>query len=278
LPPTILDVRRRLDVDLVRRKLVDSRELAQDAIASGRVLVSGSIVMKSSYQVDAGQAVELVGPGPRFVGRGGEKLEGALEHFGIDVTGCTALDAGASTGGFTDCLLQRGASRVVAVDVGHGQLHERLRADDRVESHERMNIRTVKPVDLGGRRFNPIVGDLSFISLRAVAPSLVELAEPAADIVMLVKPQFEAQRHEVAKGKGIIKDPDIWERALVSVARAFLSVGAVMMDVMRSPITGADGNVEFLLRLKVGGRAESDDVLDDRSYAKIRAVISGATS
>lgn len=276
LPPTIFDVRRRLDVDLVRRKLVDSREQAQDAIAGGRVLVSGSIVTKSSYQVDAGQPVELVGPGPRFVGRGGEKLEGALERFGIDVTGCTALDAGASTGGFTDCLLQRGASHVVAVDVGHGQLHERLRSDERVESHERMNIRTVKPADLGGRRFNPIVGDLSFISLRAVAPSLVELAEPAADIVMLVKPQFEAQRHEVAKGKGIIKDPDVWERALVSVARAFLSVGAVMMDVMCSPITGADGNVEFLLRLKVSDGAESDDVLDDRCYAKIRAVISAA--
>jgi 23S rRNA (cytidine1920-2'-O)/16S rRNA (cytidine1409-2'-O)-methyltransferase len=246
-------MRRRLDVDLVRRALVESREQAQDAIASGRVLVSGAIVTKPAYQVDAGQPVELVGPGPRFVGRGGEKLDGALEHFGIDVTEMVGLDAGASTGGFTDCLLQRGAARVVAIDVGHGQLHERLRADDRVENRERVNIRTLSPSDLGGRQFPIVVADLSFISLRTVAPALVGLAAPQADLVVLVKPQFEAARAEAAKGKGVIKDPAVWDRALSGAAAAFLSVGAVMMGVMRSPITGADGNVEFLQWLKVTG-------------------------
>ncbi len=221
--------------------------------------------MKPSHQVDAGQPVELVGPGPRFVGRGGEKLDGALEHFGIDVTGLVGLDAGASTGGFTDCLLQRGAHHVVAIDVGHGQLHERLRADSRVENRERVNIRTLSPGDLGGRRFPIVVADLSFISLRTVAPALVGLAAPAADLVVLVKPQFEAARAEAAKGKGVIKDPAVWDRALSGAAAAFLSVGAVMMGVMRSPITGADGNVEFLQWLKATGEAVSDASASQRA-------------
>jgi 23S rRNA (cytidine1920-2'-O)/16S rRNA (cytidine1409-2'-O)-methyltransferase len=158
-------MRRRLDVDLVRRGLCASREQAQEAISLGRVLVRGAIASKPSHQVDDSEPIELVGDGPRFVGRGGEKLDGALDRFGVDVTGVHALDAGASTGGFTDCLLQRGAEHVVAIDVGHGQLHERLRADDRVENHERVNVRTLSPVDLDGRRFPLIVADLSFISL-----------------------------------------------------------------------------------------------------------------
>ncbi len=272
-------MRRRLDVDLVRRGLVASREQAQDAILASRVMVSGSLVTKSSYQVDAGQPVELVGPGPRFVGRGGEKLDAALERFSIDVSGCTALDAGASTGGFTDCMLQRGATAVVAVDVGHGQLHERLRADDRVENHERVNIRTIAPADLGDRRFHIIVGDLSFISLKTVAPSLVALCGVGAHLVLLVKPQFEAARAEVAKGKGVIKDPQVWERAITTVAVKFLSLGAVMMDVMRSPITGADGNVEFLIHLLHAPDAQLSDTqpgdtqLGDTQLAMIQSVL-----
>jgi 23S rRNA (cytidine1920-2'-O)/16S rRNA (cytidine1409-2'-O)-methyltransferase len=242
-------VRRRLDVDLVRRGLCSTRELAQEAIGSGRVLVRGAVASKPSHQVDDSEPVELVGNGPRFVGRGGEKLDGALEHFGIDVTGIVALDAGASTGGFTDCLLQRGARSVVAVDVGHGQLHERLRADARVENHERVNVRTLSPADLGGRRFALIVADLSFISLRAVAASLVGLCAPDGQLVVLVKPQFEARRSEVSRGKGVVKDPAVWLRSLIGVRDAFTEAGAVMMGAMGSPLRGTDGNVEFLVHV-----------------------------
>src|SRR4051812_18567969 len=157
--------------------------------------------------VDPGEAVEVLGPSPRFVSRGGEKLDAALERFAIDVTGLRALDAGASTGGFTDCLLQRGAAHVVAVDVGYGQLHERLRADPRVTVAERTNIRAFEldpPADV-------VVADLSFISLGAVAPALVGAnARVGADVVVLVKPQFEAGRAEVSKGHGVVREPDVW--------------------------------------------------------------------
>jgi 23S rRNA (cytidine1920-2'-O)/16S rRNA (cytidine1409-2'-O)-methyltransferase len=245
-------MRRRLDVELVRRGLCTSREQAQEAISLGRVLVRGARASKASHQVDDAEPVELTGPGPRFVGRGGEKLDGALDRFGISVTGLTVLDAGASTGGFTDCVLQRGAAAVVAVDVGHGQMHERLRADPRVENHERMNVRTLQTADLDGRRFPMIVADLSFISLRSVAPSLVALCAEGATLVVLVKPQFEAKRAEVSKHRGIVKDPLVWERSLLGVIEAFVAAGAAMMGVMVSPITGTDGNVEFLLHLQVG--------------------------
>jgi 23S rRNA (cytidine1920-2'-O)/16S rRNA (cytidine1409-2'-O)-methyltransferase len=262
-------MRRRLDVDLVRRGLCVSREQAQEAISLGRVHVRGAVASKASHQVDDSEPVELVGPGPRFVGRGGEKLDGALDRFGLDVSDLIALDAGASTGGFTDCLLQRGAKHVVAVDVGHGQLHERLRADQRVENHERMNLRTTKPQDLGGRHFELIVGDLSFISLRALAPALVGLSAEPANLVLLVKPQFEATRVEVSKGRGIVRDAAIWERSLLGVADAFRQLEATMMGVMVSPITGTDGNVEFLQWLVVGGSVE-------RTEAESAAAISRA--
>jgi 23S rRNA (cytidine1920-2'-O)/16S rRNA (cytidine1409-2'-O)-methyltransferase len=252
-------MRRRLDVDLVRRGLCPSREQAQEAISLGRVLVRGAIASKPSHQVDDSEPIELVGDGPRFVGRGGEKLDGALDFFGIDVNGVKALDAGASTGGFTDCLLQRGAEHVVAIDVGHGQLHERLRADDRVENHERVNVRTLSPVDLDGRRFPLIVADLSFISLRSVALSLIGLATPDGQLVVLIKPQFEAKRVEVSKHKGVVKDPTVWERTVLGVIDAFSAAGAAMMGVMISPIRGTDGNVEFLGHFVVGKTVPVDE-------------------
>jgi 23S rRNA (cytidine1920-2'-O)/16S rRNA (cytidine1409-2'-O)-methyltransferase len=214
--------------------------------------------------VDAAEPVELLGPPPRFVGRGGEKLDAALDHFGIDVTGARALDAGASTGGFTDCLLQRGAASVVAVDVGYGQLHERLRADARVRNLERTNIRTLEPADLGDA-FEIVVADLSFISLRTVLGALVGLAGPGADLVLLVKPQFEAGREEAARGRGVIREPAVWGRVLQEVRAASLSRGAAMMELMPSPITGAEGNVEFLAHCRAGAgeaSAVSDDALD----------------
>lgn len=197
--------------------------------------------------VASGEAVEVTGPAPRFVSRGGDKLDAALDHFAVDVAGRHALDAGASTGGFTDCLLQRGASGVTALDVGYGQLHERLRADPRVTVVERTNVRHYA----AAAPFRVVVADLSFISLTTVAPALLgDNAAPGADVVVLVKPQFEAGRAEASRGKGVVRDPEVWRRALVEVLGALEARGAAMMGVMVSPLTGAGGNVEFLAHLR----------------------------
>ncbi len=233
----------------MRRGLVPSRQAAREAIDAGRVTVSGASAAKPARLVAPDEPVVVTGDPPRFVSRGGEKLAGALARFAIDPTGRRALDAGSSTGGFTDCLLQHGAARVVAVDVGYGQLHERLRADDRVEVHERTNVRDLAPGDLGAP-FPLVVADLSFISLRAVLDSLVGLAAPGADLVLLVKPQFEAGRAEASRGRGVIRDPDVWRRVLDDVVDALRGRGAAIMGAMVSPITGADGNVEFLLHAR----------------------------
>lgn len=250
-----MNARRRLDADLVRRGLVDSRSTARDLIDQRRVLVNGAIAEKSSRQVAPGDQLLISGPPPRFVGRGALKLDHALDVFEIDVTGMRALDAGASTGGFTDCLLQRGALHVVAVDVGHGQLHERLRSDDRVTSLERTNVRSID-VDAIGGPVDIVVGDLSFISLRLVIGPLASVCQPGATMVLLVKPQFEAGRHEVGRGRGIITDPVVWERVRCEVADAFVDAGCTVLGWTESPITGADGNHEFLLHAtapSVGG-------------------------
>ena len=211
--------------------------------------VGGAPALKAARLVAPHEPVEVAGDPPPYVSRGGEKLAGALDGFGIDPAGRRALDAGASTGGFTDCLLQRGAARVVAVDVGHGQLHERLRADPRVEVHERTNLRDLAAGDLGDP-FDLVVADLSFISLRTVAANLVDLAAPGADLVLLVKPQFEAGRQEASRGRGVIREPAVWRRALEGVSDALQGHGAAIMDVMVSPKTGAEGNVEFLLHAR----------------------------
>ncbi len=249
--------RRRLDAELVRRELTTSRTEAQHLIGANRVLVNGSVADKSSRQVSPADAVVVSGPPARFVGRGGEKLHGALADFGLDVAGLRALDAGASTGGFTDCLLQRGAREVIAVDVGHGQLHERLRADARVINLERTNIRHITTDAIGGP-VDIVVGDLSFISLRLVIPPLVAVCQPEASMVLLVKPQFEAGRSEVSKGRGIITDPAIHERVKAEVADAFVEAGCTIRGWTRSPITGADGNVEFLIHA-LAPHAEGSD-------------------
>jgi 23S rRNA (cytidine1920-2'-O)/16S rRNA (cytidine1409-2'-O)-methyltransferase len=203
------------------------------------------------------------GEGPRFVGRGGEKLAAALDRFGVTVDGSRALDAGASTGGFTDCLLQYGARCVVAVDVGYGQLHERLRADPRVRSVERTNVRDLVPGDLGPP-FDVVVADLSFISLRTVLAPLLEQAAPGAHLVLLVKPQFEAGREEAARARGVISDPAVWWRVLDEVLIALRAAGAAIMGAMVSPLTGADGNVEFLVHARA---ATATDVGHTANYA-----------
>ncbi len=195
------------------------------------------------------------------MGRGGEKLDAALERFAVPVEGRRALDAGASTGGFTDCLLQRGAASVVTVDVGYGQLHERLRADPRVEVRERTNVRSLRPDDLGGP-VDLAVADLSFISLRTVLPVLVPLVVPGGDLVVLVKPQFEAGRREAARGAGVVRDPAVWRRVLAEVSDVAAAQGADRMGVMPSPLTGADGNVEFLLHARRPSGAPADRPLD----------------
>ena len=217
--------------------------------------VGGAPTNKPARLVAAGDPIVVLGPGPRFVSRGGDKLDAALDRFAIDVTEARALDAGASTGGFTDCLLQRGASEVVAVDVGYGQLHERLRADARVRNVERTNLRDASLADLGAP-FDVAVADLSFISLGKVLGSITDACRPAAPMVVLVKPQFEAGRTEAAKGHGVIADPAIWRRVLDEVITAWRGCGAVIMGCMVSPLLGADGNVEFLLAARAPARAD----------------------
>jgi len=237
----------------VRRGLVASRAQAADAIAAGRVTVAGATADKPSRLVAPSEPVELLGPPPRFVGRGGEKLEGALAAFpGIEVAGRRALDAGASTGGFTDCLLQRGAREVVAVDVGHGQLHPRLRADPRVVVRERTDVRALDPAAIGGP-VDLVVADLSFISLRSVLDALLRLVVPGGPLVLLVKPQFEAGRAEASRGRGVVRDPEVHARVRAEVDGALQARGAAIMGWMTSPLRGADGNVEFFVAARAPG-------------------------
>jgi 23S rRNA (cytidine1920-2'-O)/16S rRNA (cytidine1409-2'-O)-methyltransferase len=257
----------------VRRGLASSREAARSFVLDGAVLVSGVVAEKPARLVDPAEPIVVAGPGPRFVGRGGEKLDAALDHFGIDVRGRRALDVGASTGGFTDCLLQRGAAGVVAVDVGRSQLHERLRDDRRVTSRERTDIRDLSADDAGGR-FDLVVADVSFISLRSVAaPVLERLAAPVADVVVLVKPQFEAGRQIVAKGRGVVRDPGVWTQVLTDVGSALVSHGAAMMGIMVSPLTGADGNVEFLAHLKTGAAETATSSLSDMAAGAVAGAV-----
>jgi 23S rRNA (cytidine1920-2'-O)/16S rRNA (cytidine1409-2'-O)-methyltransferase len=219
-------------------------------VRAGRVLVGGAVVERPARLVSSADPVVVDAPPARFVGRGGLKLDAALDRFGLQVVGRRALDAGASTGGFTDCLVQRGVALVVAVDVGRGQLHPRLRSDPRVCCLERTNIRTATLDQLGGERFGLTVADLSFISLRSVAPTLVSVTEVGGDLVVLVKPQFECGRAAATRGRGVIRDPGQWRGAVAAVVSALRDQGAVMMGVMPSPLTGADGNVEFLAHLR----------------------------
>ncbi len=228
-----------------------TRPQAAALIDQGLVLVSGTVADKPARLVAPSEPIELLGSGPRFVSRGGDKLDAALTRFDIDVAGLRALDAGASTGGFTDCLLQRGASSVTAVDVGRGQLHERLSRDPRVDSRERLDIRDVGLDTVGGSPVGVVTADLSFISVVRAVPVLVgEVVLPGAPVVLLVKPQFEAGRSEASRGKGVIRDPAVHRRTLDEVAVALVDAGAVIMGAMPSPITGSAGNIEFLIHAR----------------------------
>ncbi len=246
-----MSTRRRLDLELVRRQLVSGRTVAREMIGAGRVTVDGAPATKASRMVSAGEAVVVAGPPQRFVSRGGRKLEAALAGFGLDPDGMRAIDVGSSTGGFTDCLLQHGAASVVALDVGRGQLHQRLRVDLRVDVHERTNVRGIDGASVGAP-FDLLVSDLSFISLRTVMADLVGLVPDGAPLVLLAKPQFEAGKAEVDRGSGVIRDRAVWEQVLIEVERSVRAHGAAIIGGMASPITGADGNVEFLLHVVAG--------------------------
>ena len=239
-------VRRRLDVELVRRGLAESRTSAARLISDARVRVRGMPATSAARRVDADTPITVVTDGPQYVSRGGVKLAGALDAFGLDVSGRVALDAGASTGGFTDCLLQRGAARVHAVDVGRGQLAWSLRHDPRVVLYERTNVRTLD-ADRLGEHVSIVVADLSFISLRTVAPALLACATGDAEFVLLVKPQFEAGPARVGRG-GIVRDPATHAAVLEEVTAGLAAAGLFVTAVVPSPIHGADGNREFLAR------------------------------
>jgi len=250
-PPARRRSKVRLDQLLVDRGLAVSRERARALILAGEVLVDGRQAPKAGAALDPGVSVALVKPDHPYVSRGGLKLAHALDHFGLAVTNCHALDIGASTGGFTHVLLTRGATRVVAVDVGHGQLAWSLRTDPRVIVLERVNARTLLPSQLpeGYRSFEIITVDVSFISLRLVLPALAPLLKPDGVLVALVKPQFEAGRDEVGKG-GIVRDSAVHDRVVAEVAAAAEGLGLRVAGIIASPILGADGNREFLMLLQ----------------------------
>ncbi|MBD0324923.1 MAG: TlyA family RNA methyltransferase [Pyrinomonadaceae bacterium] len=239
--------RERVDKLLVERGLATSRTKAQALVMAGVVLVNEQRVEKPSEMIEQGASLRVKGegdPASRYVGRGGLKLEAALEKFGVEVSGLTCLDVGASTGGFTDCLLQHGARRVVAVDVGHNQLDWRLRQDKRVEAREGVNARYLKEEDFA-EKFELAVMDVSFISATKVLPAVVPLLTAGGRIITLIKPQFEVGRGEVGKG-GIVQDPLKHRRVVEEVNAAAENLGLAVHGVIESPVRGADGNLEFL--------------------------------
>ncbi len=241
-PPRI-----RLDRLLVERGLAPSRERAQALVLGGHVRVAGQPAGKPGGEVPADVPLEVVSDDLPFVSRGGLKLAHALDHFAFDPTGHVALDVGASTGGFSDCLLQRGARRVLAVDVGYGQLAWKLRQDPRVFLLERQNVRTLAAEQLPERP-TMAVSDVSFISLRLVLPKLAELLPPGAPAIVLIKPQFEVGKGQVGKG-GVVRDPALRALAVADVLAAAAALGFRTEPVVPSPILGPAGNVEFLARL-----------------------------
>jgi 23S rRNA (cytidine1920-2'-O)/16S rRNA (cytidine1409-2'-O)-methyltransferase len=257
-------VRRRLDAELVRRELARSREHASQLIADGRIRVGGQRATKPATQVETGAAIVVAeaGAGPEYVSRGGHKLAGALKAFGgLETKDRVCLDAGASTGGFTDVLLRAGAAHVYAVDVGYGQIAWSLRTDERVTVIERVNIRDLEPGTLGGARPGLVVGDLSFISLKLVLGPVQRCADPGADYAMMVKPQFEVGKDRVGAG-GVVRDPGLRADAVRGVAGHAATLGLGVLGVTASPLPGPSGNVEYFLWLRAGAPPLDDADLE----------------
>jgi 23S rRNA (cytidine1920-2'-O)/16S rRNA (cytidine1409-2'-O)-methyltransferase len=259
---TTVVTRSRLDAELVRRGLARSRGQAAELIEQGRVLVRGVPAGKPATVVDRDAPLSVHETTEReWASRGAHKLLGALDAFGdVAVDGRRCLDAGASTGGFTDVLLERGAAEVVAVDVGYGQLVWRLRSDDRVRVHDRTNVRAIGPDDIGGP-VDLTVADLSFISLRTVLPALAACTRADGELLPMVKPQFEVGRERLGAG-GVVRDPALRRSALGDVVAAARDLGLVLRDAVASPLPGPSGNVEFFLRLGRAGPDVGDPVLD----------------
>ncbi|MEK2494302.1 TlyA family RNA methyltransferase [Kitasatospora purpeofusca] len=246
--------RRRLDAELVRRKLARSREHASELIAAGRVTVGGTTATKPATQVETAAAVVVAADDndPDYVSRGGHKLAGAFAAFvpqGLVVEGRRALDAGASTGGFTDVLLRAGAAHVLAVDVGYGQLAWSLQSDDRVTVMDRTNVRELTPEMIGGTPVDLVVGDLSFISLGLVLPALAGCAAPDADLVLMVKPQFEIGKERLGSG-GVVRSPQLRAEMVRQVAEQAWLLGLGVRAVTASPLPGPSGNVEYFLWMR----------------------------
>ncbi|MEV6491418.1 TlyA family RNA methyltransferase [Actinoplanes sp. NPDC051633] len=263
--------RARLDAELVRRKLARSREQAAALVEAGRVQVRGTVARKVAAMVDPADPVLVTGedPSTEYVSRGGHKLAGALAAFeGLDVRGRRCLDAGASTGGFTDVLLRAGAARVVAVDVGYGQLAWPIRTDERVDVHERTNVRTLTPEAIGGP-VDLTVADLSFISLRLVLPALAACTRPEGDLALMVKPQFEVGKERVGTG-GVVRDPEVRTQAVLEVCQAAAGLGLGVAGVTASPLPGPSGNVEFFVWFRRDGSPADPD--------RIRAVVAAGPS
>ncbi|MCQ6253151.1 TlyA family RNA methyltransferase [Streptomyces malaysiensis] len=282
--------RARLDAELVRRELARSREHASQLIAAGRVTVGGAVATKPATQVEKSAAVVVIEDAgdPGYVSRGGHKLAGALHAFSeeyrqgagagqdpggrpvpgaeLKVAGRLALDAGASTGGFTDVLLRAGAARVLAVDVGYGQLAWSLRSDERVSVHDRTNVRELTLERIGGKPVDLVVGDLSFIPLGLVLPALVRCAAPGADLVLMVKPQFEVGKERLGSG-GVVRSAELRAEAVRTVAGRAAELGLGVLGVTASPLPGPSGNVEYFLWMRAGAPAlDPADV--DRAVAE----------
>ena len=256
--------RNRLDAELVRRGLARSREQAAALVAAGRVQVRGVPARKVAAMVDPAEPVRVTGADPttEYVSRGGHKLAGALAAFtprGLVVAGRRCLDAGASTGGFTDVLLRAGAAEVVAVDVGYGQLAWSLRGDERVRVYERTNVRTLTPELIGGT-VRLTVADLSFISLRLVLPALAGCTTRDGDLVLMVKPQFEVGKERVGAG-GVVRDPELRVAAVLGVATAAVDLGLGLAGVVASPLPGPSGNVEYFVWLRADAPAPDEALI-----------------
>lgn len=250
----------RLDAELVRRGLARSREQAVELIDAGRVELRGVIAHKAATGVDADAPLRVIADSddPNYASRGGYKLAGALAAFpAVSVAGRRCLDAGASTGGFTDVLLRAGAAEVVAVDVGRGQLDWALQSDPRVHVHDRTNVRSLTPEQIGGP-VDLVVADLSFISLRLVLPALINCATPEADLLPMVKPQFEVGRERLGSG-GVVRDPHLRAEVVIEVARSAAALGWPAHGVVASPLPGPSGNVEFFLWLRRAGGPVIDE-------------------
>ncbi len=255
-------MRSRLDTELVRRGLARSREQAQELIESGQIKVSGIKVLKVASQVDENSAIELTANISEYVSRGAHKLLGALNEFKeLQVEGRICLDAGASTGGFTEVLLERGARQVMAVDVGYGQIAWKLRQDERVKIFDRTNIRGIDQ-NLLGTKVDLIVADLSFISLKTVLPALQQVANAECDYLLMVKPQFEVGRERLGAG-GVVRDPSLRKEAILEVAERAYQLGLGIRGVVASPLPGPSGNVEYFLWLHNGGEPITPELVDE---------------